>query len=204
MCQSVLNGAWEEPGVIGIRIEIDEPNITVLWRNAPVLMTKFQRHETKEGIELILHQTGLRYEQATSDYATLTKLFYHDGKLEMVEEFPITGTSSCTLQKTENSRYGNYLIVDEQLEQLEGEWESEDKIYQLQFHKDVVILEGRTCPIHMLQAKGQRGGRYRIVDQDSSHYELPSFYSLEYENGVIYAQEKILDAKPVVIVFHKK
>jgi type I restriction enzyme M protein len=34
-----LEGAWEEPGVIGTRVEIEKDRITVLWRNAPVLET---------------------------------------------------------------------------------------------------------------------------------------------------------------------
>ena len=115
-----LNGAWEERGVIGTRIEIDGKNITVLWRNSPVLTTMFKLKDAEGGAELELKSNGLRYEGSKSDYATVTRIFYSEGRLIFEEHFPITGPSKTELTKTECSRFGNYTVCDNVLKELQG------------------------------------------------------------------------------------
>ena len=67
----MLDGAWEEKGVIGIRIEINGSHIVVLWRNSPVLDTKFQLVEGENEKELKLKKNGLRYEDDVSAEANM-------------------------------------------------------------------------------------------------------------------------------------
>ena len=86
---SELTGAWEERGVIGDRVEIDGKRITVLWRNMPVLETKYKVEKSDGGYVLVLNETGLRYRSDASNYAELTRVFYKDGSLELTKFFPI-------------------------------------------------------------------------------------------------------------------
>lgn len=203
--ESELNGAWEEPGVIGTRIEIAEPNVIILWRNAPVLVTRFKRVLVENGFELQLQENGLRYENAPSDYASVTKLFYHDNTLEMIKQFPISGESVSTLRKTENSRYGNYDIVDEILEELKGTWKDEAGYYELTFSKDVLKNRNQKIKIHVLKSKseGTQNLDYKIVDQEASHYELFNFMTLQYTNGVLIGKIMVFDAKPMEVILKK-
>lgn len=203
--ESDLNGAWEEPGVIGTRIEIEGNSITVLWRNAPVLVTKFKKVESEEGVELQLQKSGLRYEQSDSDYATLTKLFYHDGKLEMVEDFPITGESVSTLKRTENSRYGNYEIADDVLKELEGTWKDEDGYDELVFSKDTLKNKNQKIKIHVVKSNSSdsQSRDFRIIDQDASHYGIFDFVTLEYQDGVLIGRIMVCDAPSPKVIFKK-
>lgn len=201
-----LDGNWEVQGVIGTRIEIEDPCITVLWRNEPVLQTYFRKEFRNGGIRLILEDRGMRYQRADSDYAELTELFYHDGKLEMTKVFPITGESAETLEQTENSRYGNYDIVDEILAELEGTWEDENGYLRLIFDGDTLDINDCVTEVHVLRSKGDSAPKnhYRIVDQDPAVYELQALSSLEYVNGELVGRDRILDAPSAVIRFHKK
>ena len=117
-----LNGAWEEPGVIGTRIEISGSRLTVLWRNSPVLETKFSTKKQAGRTDLLPKSRGFRYKSAISDYAELKELYFEDGKLVLIEHFPITGDSETKLEKTDRSRYGDYTIADEALNELKGTW----------------------------------------------------------------------------------
>lgn len=204
--EKLLDGAWEEPGVIGTRIEIDDPTITVLWRNAPVLITKFKKKKIENGIELELRKKDLCYEKESSPYASLEKVVYQDEKLQIVEYFPITGESHTTLKKTNNSRYGNYEIVDEILEELEGIWSDKNQFYKLEFIKNECILNENKIKVHVLHSNSYPKERreYKIVDEDSSKWGIFHFHDLEYLNGNLVATEMIYDAGPQKIMFYKK
>ena len=201
--KNVLNGAWEERGVIGTRIEIDAPHITVLWRNAPVLETTFSEVPEDGGTLLVLKACGLRYADSGKDYATLTRLFYRDGKLETVKDFPITGEDRETLEKTEHSRFGDYTIVDERLGELRGEWKDEHGIFSLTFSGDRLTANERTIRIHLLHANRESGDRLKIADADPSKYEVLDYGQMEYLAGKIIARPMIFDAPPVELIFHK-
>ena len=199
-----LNGAWEERGVVGTRVEIDDKKITVLWRNAPVLETTFKTKTEGGGLKLVLSKNGLRYSGTFSDYAEITELKYDDGQLEMTEYFPISGESKATLSKTENSRYGNYDIVDSVLNELQGKWQDEEGYFELEFHKDEMILNGRKTKIHVLRSKDGQDHRYLIADADPSVYELQGFSSFSFDGRTIAGLMTILDAPaPKIVIFSK-
>ena len=200
-----LNGAWEERGVIGTRIEIDKNDISILWRNSPVLETVFTPVERDGGIELRLKKSGLRNASDSRDYAAVTMLFYRDGKLEFVEDFPISGKSSCVLTKTENSRYGNYDIADGMLEELRGEWKSKDGFFEVVISGDEMSINGEKTRIRVLRYRDSRadGGRYLIVDRDPSVCEFRGLSRFEYCGGRLTTQMLICDAPPVYVEFEK-
>ncbi|MBS7263407.1 MAG: hypothetical protein KIG36_07355 [Eubacteriales bacterium] len=199
---SELNGAWEEKGVIGTRLEIDEPNLLVLWRNTPVLKTRFKRKKDGAAVELVLANKGMRYPQAYSDYAQLKSLIYRDGKLEMTEEFPITGESRATLSKTDNTRFGAYDIADELLPQLRGTWKDEKEWFTVTFEGDKMIHNGHDTRIHILRSRYD--GRLLVADQDPSHYELEGISRFEYDGTTLRANLLICDAPPTYVVLTKK
>lgn len=201
---SELNGYWEEPGVIGTRIEIRGSRILVLWRNSPVLDTRFTVERAEEGrLYLRLKSTGLRYEGADRDYATVTGLYLADGRLHFEKDFPITGKSEEILAKTDNSRYGNVTVVDKEiLPELKGTWKDEHDFYTLTFQGNKLTVLDYTVKIHVVRGNGETGG-YRIVNQDPSKREIPPFFTLEYLGDRIEGRPLILDAPPVTIVFHK-
>ena len=172
-----LNGAWEMRGVIGSRIEIDGKNIVILWRNAPVLDTTFKVKESDGAIELILKKDGMRYAGTYSDYATVKSITLRDGKLEFVEHFPITGDSKTVMEKTSNSRYGNYEIVDGILDELQGVWKSADGFVEIKIEGDRMTFDGVDTRIHVLRSLYESApkGQYLIADRDPSVYGWGGF-----------------------------
>ena len=203
--KDITDGAWEERGVIGTRIEIEKGVLTVLWRNAPVLKTKFSPVEKDGGLELELKQNGLRYENDVKDYANVTRIFIKDGKMEFEEFFPISGASKNTLEKTASSRFGNYTICDDILKELQGTWRDERGWHELVFRKDTLTVFGRTIKIHALHSNYESApkGEYLIVDADPSNYELYAMSRLTYYDGVLRGHELICDAPPATLLFKK-
>ncbi len=201
-----LDGAWEERGVIGSRVEIDGNRFTYLWRNSPVLETKFRTVKSGDATELILAKKGLRYSGSASEYAEITAVSYSDGRLDITEYFPITGESRTTLTRTENSRYGNYEVVDEVLKELEGTWKGDDGIFELTFRGDRMTLNGHDTRVHVLRSKSQgtAPNDYIIADADPSVYEWRDFARFEYDGASICGRMIVYDAPaPYTVTFHK-
>ena len=197
-----LDGAWEERGVIGSRIEIKKDKLTVLWRGGVVLETKFKTEQSGDVITLRLAQNGMRYKGASSDYATVTEIRFDGGALFFEEDFPITGKSVTKMEKTENSRYGGVKIVDgEVLKQLRGEWRDDDGYHKLVFKGDALEINGEKIKIHVVGASSS--GPYRVIDADPSKDGVGYFYGMEYLGDTIAARMMICDAPPVVYTFRK-
>ena len=201
--KSQLNGAWEERGVFGTRIEIDAPHITVLWRSAPVLVTKFSTEECEDGVRLILKKRGLRYEGSYSDYAEMSDIVYKDGRLHIKEYFPITGDSTDILDRTENSRYGDYTVADHILGELEGEWAEPEGYFTLVFKKNTLSINDRKIDICVLEPNWNRGV-YKIANLDPAKREVGEFAQMDYCCGRLSALIHICDASPMVFEFTKK
>ena len=200
-----LDGAWEERGVIGTRIEIKEPHITVLWRNSPVLETTFSTKKDGDKTVLVLSKTGLKFKGSATDYGRVTNLVFSDGKLEFEKDFPITGPSVEILTKTENSRYGNYEIVDGELPRLEGEWRDGDGYITLVFEGNTMTLNGDKKRVHLLRSNGSYPppGTLRLVDDDASVYEWEGMSNFEFDGEKITASLMVCDAKPINLIFTK-
>ena len=203
-----LTGSWEEPGVIGTRIEIEKNRVLILWRNGPVLDTTFTVEKTPEGVlRLRLKENGLRYESADSDYASVTDLYWKDGALHYCQLFPISGPSEEILKKTENSRFGNYTDVSRKiLPELQGRWKDTTGYHELRFRGS--ILENgtekiRVCVLHSNYLK-EDDPVYRVVDADPAKYSVFFFGSMDYRNGELTAVIPVCDAPSIDLTFHKE
>ena len=200
-----LEGAWEEPGVIGMRIEIYNSFLTVLWRNSPVLETRFKVKKNGERIEILPKSRGFRYKNDISDYAEMKGLCYEGGTLTLIEHFPITGDSTTELKKTDRSRYGNYIIADEALCELQGAWRDESCFLPLVFKGNVMYLNDKKIRIHLLRADDRNAtAELRIVDVDPSVYKWDGLFDFVYDGTKITAQFDVCDASPIRFVFRKQ
>lgn len=193
----IAEGAWEEPGVIGTRIEIEGRKMTVLWRNSPVLETTFRTKTAGDLIELIPASNELSYTKGGPAYATVVSLVVDGDSLIFTEHFPVTGQSTERLKRTEDSRYGNYDFADNIIPELQGEWSTEDGSVTATVSGDVMTFGGVTKRIRILAPKN--GGSYRIATDNPAEYEFGYFTRPEYSGGVISAYEIILDGPSVRI-----
>lgn len=190
-----LDGAWEERGVIGMRVEIDGKRLTVLWRGGAVLETRFSE---KDGV-LTLKNTGLRYNGAASDYARITAMTYADGVLTVEEEFPITGKSVTALTRTGNSRYGSCVRDDTALPSLAGAWERDGST--LVIDGDTLTLDGRSVKGCLLRSPD---GALTLADADPAKDGLFYFSRLAVAGDALVGTELVLDAGTVQVIFRRK
>lgn len=200
-----FNGNWEEPGVIGTRIEIENGKAVILWRNSPVLKTKFQVRENEDGsLDAIPDENGLRYENDGRVYATVTALRLKDDVLYFEEDFPISGISKTNLKRTNHSRYGNYTVVDgEVLPLLQGKWTCDDGFSTLLFKGDSLTLNSaQTVRIRVLKSNSS-AGPYKIVNEDPSKYEVGHYYFMDFDGHELTAAIMICDAPPAILHFRK-
>ena len=200
-----LQGAWEEPGVIGTRLEIEKNRLTVLWRNAPVLKTEYTLKKTEEGCELVLQENGLRYEYSDEDYASVTSLILKDDVLEFSELFPISGPSVTRLKKTANSRYGNYTVREDILKELQGVYTDPEGFFRVSIEGDILTSNGRELKIVVLKHNDSYSpsNTYKIAAYDPALYEVLEYAWMEYSGGELKGQLMIFDAPPHVVHFKK-
>ena len=187
-----LDGAWEEPGVVGTRIEISGRKLTVLWRSDPVLETTFSAEENDGMIVLSPKETDMRNRGDTRVYASVTGLSYSDGELTFTEMFPITGESRAILRKTENSRFGNYDVADDILKELQGTWKDKTGYFEFTVKKNVLDLNGHARKIHVLRPRS--GGTLVIADDDPSVTEWDGFTRFEYYGDRVVTRMIVFDA----------
>ena len=207
-----LNGAWEERGVIGTRVEIENCNgktgdVTVCWRNAPVLRTTFRLTQDGDRLELDLKARGLRYEHATSDYAQVTSLIYENGTLALTKNFPFSGEDTERLTKTAQSRYGDYTIRDEMLPALKGVWTDEDGWLKMKISGDTLeINDGYRTKIHVMHANrpGEPDGRFYLFDQDPSAYDFRGFARPVYDGEALHTILMVCDGPSIEVTLHKQ
>lgn len=204
--KSAINGAWEEKGVIGMRIEIEGKKICVLWRNSPVLETTFKTEEADGGVSLILKENGLRYQGSDKDYAEIKSIEYKDGKLKVTEFFPITGISEEMLEPTENTRFGSYVFADKRLyKALSGTWIDENGYFTLTFKDNKAECDGKKAEIRLLVPKSDPGSPLcRIVDSDPSKDYLFGLINLTFDGERVRATIPVCDAPSVELTMTKK
>lgn len=204
--KALFNGNWEEPGILGTRLEIEDGKLLVLWRNAPVLKTNFTVKKNDDGsYDAILEETGLRYENSGKDYATVTSLRLTGEELCFEKHFPITGPDSERLKRTENSRYGNYEIVDDEiLPLLQGVWKGDNDYDVMKFKGNTLSLdETRSLRVRVLKSKSPSLNEYKIVNEDPSVDCVGYYYNVSFNGAELTAYVMVCDAPPHVIRFRK-
>jgi len=207
---TLLEGYWE-PGNRGTRVEIHEDEMTVLWLNRPVLVTKFT--VTKENEEYVLHlqKNGLRYAADAKDYATVTGCSLKDGKLYFSKHFPISGPSDEVLSKTTNSRYGNVdIITDQALPRLQGIWRTIDGSHSIKIQGNTLSIRFREYDwekpekIAVVRYRWEQNPeRFRIVNQDPAQEYICHLTEFRHENGKLITCMPVFDAPRADMVFVK-
>lgn len=192
-----LTGNWEEPGIIGSRIEISGDSIVILWQSGVVLTTTFTAEEIPDGtIELHLRQNALCYAHSTQAYATVERLYYEGGRLHYVQNFPITGISEQVLTLTDKSRYGYVTINDDLLAEVQGTWEDTftgDRAFTIV--GDEMTMDGSTFRIHAaVNRYKNRGEDFAIIHEDPSVHHIGYFSEMIYRDNQIKAYILVCDA----------
>lgn len=200
-----LNGAWEERGVRGTRIEIEGNRILILWMNRTVLETTFDVKNENDGLTLEPADRGLRNSPQAEPYAEVTKLFLKEGKLEFEKLFEISGPSREVLEKTEFSRYGNYEIRDDILADIQGVWKNKDGFFKLTIKDDNALFGNTSAKIHVIKAGWLKpsDNEFWIADADPSVEGWEGFTRFRYENGRMFGKMIIYDAPSYDIEFFR-
>ena len=203
--ENELYGAWEKRGVIGTRIEIEKNTIIILWRGGEVLKTTFRSKLEDDGkITLIPKETGMKYKGSFSSYATVEKLVYDSGKLEFCHVFPITGESTEVLEKTDNTRYGNFDVADKSvLKYLAGKWAADDGGTTFVFSGNVLDIGGFKKKITVLKGRDRAAQGFRIVDIDPAADMIFGYSRIFFTGYSIEATVHVCDAPSITEILHK-
>ncbi|MBQ9461674.1 MAG: hypothetical protein IJU51_07170 [Clostridia bacterium] len=165
-----LKGNWEQRGVNGTRIEINENRITVLWMSAVVLSTTFEICGSADGgTELLLNDRGLKNPGYSESYATVERLIYNNGQLRFVKNFDISGLSEETLTRTENSRYGNVTIKDELLDTIQGSWVMQGRgsgMFTIEGNRLTIGADSFVVRAAVNNGCSSRGESFAIINRD--------------------------------------
>ena len=205
-----LDGAWEPKNYVGPRVEITGNELVRLWRGSPVLQTEFTAEKQGERTVLCLKKTGLSYEGSSNSYATIRECYFQDGGITFVDEFPISGENSETLYPTQNSRYGNVTIVDEEaLLLLQGTWKQADYEDRLKVTGNVMHFGfGKNyttkTKIVTVRRNWEQGDRIYVINENPARSEVGCYENMYLEAGILHACVPVCDAKPVMLSFIKE
>ncbi|MBO6140271.1 MAG: hypothetical protein J6O40_00625 [Ruminococcus sp.] len=197
-----LDGAYE-PSYIGPRVEITGDLITVLWRSAPALSTRFTTIENGERVLLRLEDNALRNTPDSEPYATVKEIYFENDTLTVVNDYPISGESTEEMKRTDKSRFGDVnFATKELLPQVFGKWKCESFHAELSFAGD--ILQGMTkTRIVGLRYNYENGDRIYIKDADPARDRIDCFYNLYLEGGRLFATIDVSDAPSLTLEFAK-
>lgn len=198
-----LSGAWEEPGVIGTRIEIEKNEITILWRGAPVLETTFELTEASCGFLLSLSENGMHYADSDSVYATVKELVFLDDKLTLTEFFPISGESVKVLRKTDKTRYGAYDLVPEALREVEGTWKDKSGFFRIEIRGNSMKVNDRETTVCALRERNSACPKTFLRDADPSVDTISGFSRFEYDGKYLLTRMFVCDAPAIDFVFER-
>jgi len=205
-----LDGAWEPRGYLGPRLEIEGDRLTRLWRGGVVLTTRFTLTQEDGRTLLRLEEKALRYAGSPAPYAAVKECRLEGDAIVMVDEFPITGESSDTYYRTQNSRYGNVTIADDEvLPALAGTWRCRDMDLVLTFRGHTVRCGcGKQATwqtdVIAVRPNGGPAGVCYVVDRDPAKDGVGTFERLTYCGGTLRTCIPVCDARPVELVFEKE
>ena len=205
-----LEGAWQ-PDDYGTRVEITGDTLLLLWRNAPVLETKFS--VSREGGKYVLHleKTEQRDARDGRVYGHVTGCWVEDGVMHLLQRYEIAGDDEELLRPTKESRYGDVTLVTEKyLPRLRGLWRTKDGgRWELEIVGETLrYRDGRegewreTIPI-VVTRDTDEPERIRIVHRDPSEENVACFFELKYVRDRLVAREIIADGDSPKIVFEK-
>lgn len=99
-----FDGAWEEKGVTGPRVEINGNKLVRLWQAETVLETTFETVQDGGKTLLKLAHNGLRSSGSLDPFAVIKQCYFDGSALVFVDDFRFSGVSEIKLYPTSNSR----------------------------------------------------------------------------------------------------
>ena len=202
-----LDGAYvPADGSYGLRLEISGSSFLLLWRNSPVLDTKFKTAAEGEEVKLIPKDNGLRNAAGQDPYATLTDCRLSGDKIILTEFFPISGESVTEMKKTEDSRYGRVTIENETvLPMLKGVWADERGFLKLKFDGETVTVNGEEkVKIAVTRYIGDTSNNWHIVNKDPSKDYISHFIPFDFDGSTIRTGIPVCDAPTMWIYLTKQ
>ena len=199
-----LDGAYIlADGSYGLRLELTGSRFLLLWRNSPVLDTRY----SFEGGKLIPEDNGLRTAYDNEPYAAITGCRLEDDRIVLEELFPISGPSVTVLARTQYSRYGSVTIEnDTVLPMLQGVWKDDRGFLTLRFEGDEVTVNGsdkdHIAAVRYIHASAGEG--YSIVNKDPSRDYIVHFLPFEFDGEVITAGIPVCDGPTMRFTLRKK
>ena len=204
MSGTKLDGAYiPADGSYGLRLELEGSRFLLLWRNSPVLDTKYKLNADGE---LSLKENGLRTAYDNEPYATLTSCRLEGEQIVLTEFFPISGESVTALVRTEHSRYGNVTVVnDTVLPLLQGKWSDERGFISLSFKGDKVTVNGdRTEYVAAIKYNWETGNNFKIINKDPSKDYIVHFLPFDFDGETLRAGIPVCDAPTMFFILTKK
>ncbi len=206
-----LDGAWEPKGYIGPRVEIEGKKLTRLWKGTSVLETKFSIEKEGDKTVLKLKNHELRYPNDRKAYATVKECYVQDDTLVLVDDFPITGESRDELVKTENSRYGDVTIVDDEfLPVLQGKWKCTTSDMCMEFDGNTVkfgyndsMVNNSIAIVTVRYRYDFHSGDVYIIDKDPAKEFVGMFGKIVFRGGILSTYIPVCDANPQYMIFEK-
>lgn len=191
-------------GTYGLRLELKGKHFVLLWRNSPVLETKFT---VSDDGSFKLSDSELRCTPGGEPYAVIKDCRFRDGLIVLTEDFPITGESVTELKLTEDSRYGHVTVeTDTVAPLLRGKWLAEDVSYmpELIFKGDSVSL-GDEFKVKYAAVRyiGETSQHYRIVNADPSQDMIGHLIPFEFDGVTLRTAIPVCDAQTVWIRYKK-
>ena len=209
ICGPKLEGAWQ-PDDFGTRVEITGDTMLVLWRNAPVLETKFT--VSGEGGKRVLHleKDEMRNARDGRVFARITGCWVEDGMMHLLQHYDIAGDDEEILKPTKESRYGDVTVVSEKMmPRLRGRWITEsDGGGEMEFIDGTLRCRLRNekwngpVPIAVTRDNDEPE-RIRIVHRNPAEQDILYFFDLRYVDGKLVARVHIDDDDPIRLVFEK-
>lgn len=204
-----FNGAWEEKGVIGPRVEIQGNRLVRLWNANIVLETDFETFEEGGKTVLKLVHSGLRDSSSIDPYATIKECYYDGAALVFIDEYRFAGETELRMTPTSNSRYGNVTIVsDEVMPQLQGKWES--KYTDLLFEGSFLSISGHglnkpesVTQVVAVKHNSQDSDEIFIIDKDPAKKSIGTYTSIIFCDGSLKAYVRVSDTQSMEVAFTK-
>ncbi len=189
-----LAGNWEVRGVIGTRIEIVGNQMTILWQGAEVLKTTFHTQENGQTTELLPAEKGLCNPGASKKYADVSRLYYENGRLHLIKDFPISGLSEDILTPTDRSRYGNVIVRDDLLASVQGAWKSTDGYSAFRIEGDRMTINNETFRIHaVIPARQASADGFSVIHQDPAVHHVGFFEEMVFSGDEMIGSLLICD-----------
>ena len=172
----------------------------------PIMETGYDVVKYKEKLYLQPEEDFFTYPNLAEPYATVTELYYEDGKiyLHYFHHYTPDETKEKVFEATEEGPFDPILIrADEFLEDLQGKWQEDPSGFSVltingnhmtvgyESDGEYTVLE--EVDIHVISYK-YAPERVHLIQDDLIETEIYGFTQFEYLNGRLCTNEMVMDA----------